>query len=93
VISLGNEERNLELLTKVPKLKTMVLQMSGMLLAENQNNLDDFKNLSPEMRYQKLLENRPELFQRVPLQYIASYLGITPVSFSRMRRRILQKAK
>lgn len=91
VISLGNEERNKKLLTKVPKLESMVLQLSTSLLAENQSTLDDFKNRSPEMRYRKLLETRPELFQRVPLQYIASYLGITPVSLSRMRKRIATK--
>ncbi len=62
----------------------MVLQMSHSLLAEKQNILDDFKNLNPEMRY----KNCPELFQGIPLQYISSHLGITPVSLSRMRKRI-----
>jgi len=91
VIALGNEERNKELLAKVPKLESMIVQLSGSLLAANQNSLDDFKNLSAEMRYRKLLDTRPDLFQRVPLQYIASYLGITPVSLSRMRKRISSK--
>ena len=88
VIALGNEQRNKQLLTRVPKLESMVINLSGTLLAENQNSLDDFKNLSPEMRYKKLVESRPELFQRAPLYHIASYLGITPVSLSRMRKRI-----
>lgn len=88
VISLGNEERNKALLMKIPRLESMVLKLSGSLLAESHTFLDDFKNLSPEMRYLKLHENRPDIFQRVPLQYIASYLGITPVSLSRMRKRI-----
>jgi len=91
VVALGNEERNKKLLEDVPKLESMVVQLSGSLLAESNNALDDFKNLSPEMRYRKLMENRPELFQRVPLQYIASYLGITAVSLSRMRKRISAK--
>jgi CRP-like cAMP-binding protein len=91
VISLGNEERNKALLMKIPRLESMVLQLSGSLLAENHTSLDDFKNLSPEMRYIKLSQNRPDIFQRVPLQYIASYLGITPVSLSRMRKRISTK--
>ncbi|MEM9672131.1 MAG: Crp/Fnr family transcriptional regulator [Cyclobacteriaceae bacterium] len=43
---------------------------------------------SPEERYQKLLAAQPEWFQRVPQHYIASFLGITPVSLSRIRKRI-----
>ena len=43
---------------------------------------------TPEERYRNLIQERPELIQRVPLRYIASYLGITPVSLSRIRARI-----
>ncbi|MEQ9443774.1 MAG: Crp/Fnr family transcriptional regulator [Cyclobacteriaceae bacterium] len=43
---------------------------------------------SPEERYQKLLQTQPEWFQRVPQHYLASFLGITPVSLSRIRKRI-----
>jgi len=41
----------------------------------------------PQERYNDLLNNHPEILQRVPQQYIASYLGITPVSLSRIRNR------
>ncbi|TNE71981.1 Crp/Fnr family transcriptional regulator [bacterium] len=92
VIALGNEERSKALIERVPKLNTMIMQFSSLLLAENQNSLDDFKILNPEERYKKLLKSRPELFQRVPLYHIASYLGITPVSLSRLRKRILTHA-
>lgn len=43
---------------------------------------------SPEKRYIKLLEESPELASRLPQQYIASFLGITPVSLSRIRGRL-----
>ena len=43
---------------------------------------------NPEKRYRKLQQDNPELVSRLPLQYIASYLGITPVSLSRIRARI-----
>jgi CRP-like cAMP-binding protein len=42
---------------------------------------------SPEERYQRLLEEYPQIVQRVPQHYIASYLGITSVSLSRIRNR------
>lgn len=38
-------------------------------------------------RYNDMLKEHPEIFQRVPLIYIASYLGITPESLSRIRRQ------
>lgn len=43
---------------------------------------------NPEKRYKKLLQDNPELVSRLPQQYIASYLGITPVSLSRIRTRL-----
>ncbi len=48
--------------------------------------LSRIKN-SPEERYRELLEQRPEILQRVPQHYIASFLGITSVSLSRIRNR------
>ena len=38
-------------------------------------------------RYNEMLKEHPDMFQRVPLVYIASYLGITPESLSRIRRQ------
>ncbi len=43
---------------------------------------------SNEERYLRLLEKRPELFQRVPNYLIASYLGMTPVGLSKLRKRL-----
>jgi len=39
-------------------------------------------------RYNDMLKEHPDMFQRVPLVYIASYLGITPESLSRIRKKI-----
>ncbi len=41
-----------------------------------------------EERYIRLLEKRPDLFQRVPQYLIASYLGLTPVGLSKLRKRL-----
>lgn len=45
---------------------------------------------TPEERYNKLLEAGGEVLQRIPQHYIANFLGITPVSLSRIRRRIMK---
>lgn len=42
---------------------------------------------SPEKRYLELLKSNPEILQRIPQHYIASYLGITSVSLSRIKNR------
>lgn len=42
---------------------------------------------SPEQRYAELLKQRPDIIQRIPQRYIASFLGITPESLSRIRGR------
>lgn len=46
---------------------------------------------TPEQRYEKLVNENPEIIERVPHYYIASYLGITPVSLSRIRSRLSKK--
>ncbi|MCL6272390.1 Crp/Fnr family transcriptional regulator [Muricauda sp. 2012CJ35-5] len=45
-------------------------------------------NDTAEQRYLKLFTERPELIQKIPLKYIASYIGITPQALSRIRKRI-----
>lgn len=41
-----------------------------------------------EQRYLTLLQNSPDIFQQAPLKYVASYLGITDTSLSRIRKEI-----
>lgn len=43
---------------------------------------------TPHERYLKLIEERPEIIQRVPQHYIASYLGISSVHLSRIKNKI-----
>lgn len=42
---------------------------------------------TPRQRYEELIKKQPQIIRRVPQHYIASYLGITPVSLSRIRNR------
>ncbi|MES2701724.1 MAG: Crp/Fnr family transcriptional regulator [Bacteroidota bacterium] len=43
---------------------------------------------SPEANYLRLLQERPKLVQRVPQYYIASYLGVSPETLSRIRKKL-----
>lgn len=48
---------------------------------------------SPEERYRDLLRQCPTLIDRVPHYHVASYLGITPESLSRLRRRCVSRSQ
>jgi len=77
--------------TEIPKLRLWYdLKQRKMNIAMI-NRLSEIKSSTCEERYLKLLNKHPEIFQRVPLQYIASYLDIEPQSLSRMRKRIISK--
>ena len=45
-------------------------------------------SMTAEERYLHLFKERPDLFLKIPMKYIASYIGITPQALSRIRRRI-----
>ncbi|TDQ18959.1 CRP-like cAMP-binding protein [Algoriphagus boseongensis] len=55
---------------------------------ETLRRLENIQFLTAEERYQKLLEEHPEIVQKIPLKYVASFLGITQVSLSRIRASI-----
>ncbi len=50
--------------------------------------LEELQTETAENRYIKLLNNQPELLQRIPLKHLASYLGIAPQSLSRIRKKV-----
>ncbi|MEM9676235.1 MAG: Crp/Fnr family transcriptional regulator [Bacteroidota bacterium] len=50
--------------------------------------LEELQTETAENRYLKLLNNQPELLQRIPLKHLASYLGIAPQSLSRIRKKV-----
>jgi CRP-like cAMP-binding protein len=53
--------------------------------------LGSFYTDAPEKRYREFLMSYPDLAQRIPQYYIASYVGIKPQSLSRIRKRISGK--
>ena len=78
--------------------KSHAWEKFGRLLAQEAFNLamsriEGFIFKSPEERYLELLSTGREILQRMPQHYIANYLGITPVSLSRIRKRILETVR
>ncbi len=53
--------------------------------------VESFVFLSPEQRYKKYVIDYPNIINRAPDKYIANVLGITPVSLSRIRKRIASR--
>lgn len=55
-------------------------------------NLNSFIKYSPEERYEHLIKKQPHLVLRVKSKYLASYIGIHPVSLSRLKSRFLKNS-
>lgn len=67
--------------------------MLARLLNQKQQREHTLLALSGRERYLRLCQQQPELAARVQLVYLASYLGLTDVSLSRIRRQIRQQAR
>jgi CRP-like cAMP-binding protein len=63
-------------------------QLGRILEIALQNQDFQHNRLSPEQKYQRLLSTRPGILQVFPLKHIASYLGMTPETLSRIRKKI-----
>ena len=61
----------------------------GRIFEQTIQNQDFRQNrLTPEQKYELLLATKPELLQHFPLKHIASYMGMTPETLSRVRKKI-----
>lgn len=61
--------------------------MEGLFLRKQQRVIS-FINETAENRYKRVLSQKPDMLLHVPMQYTASYLGMTPETLSRIRARI-----
>ena len=92
IVTIGNKSSTKNLLKEHPEINQLFININEAQLASNRESLDSYINLSPEDRFRKLVDERPELIQRVPQYHLASYLGIKPQSLSRIKKRIIKKA-
>lgn len=85
------KENQEELYEKIPKLERFFRILTENSLVAHQERLMDNLSLSAEERFEKFCSKYPTLIQKVPQKQIASYIGVTPEFFSKMKSRMLKK--
>lgn len=81
------------LLRELPAVAVFFRILVERIAAESMERTKSLLGYTPQKRFIALAEARPDIFQRVPQRYIAQYLGITPESLSRIRKRLFVEAK
>lgn len=87
-ISKENQEK---MYLEVPKTERFFRIIIENSLVASQQRLIDNMSLTAEARYEKFLEKFSELAHQIPQKQIASYIGVTPEFFSKMKARLLKK--
>ncbi|NRS87377.1 CRP-like cAMP-binding protein [Flavobacterium sp. 7E] len=90
VVFLSKENQEL-LYKEIPKLERFFRILIENSLVANQERLMDNLSLSAEERFEKFCGKYPTLIQKVPQKQIASYIGVTPEFFSKMKAKLLRK--
>jgi CRP-like cAMP-binding protein len=88
VLSKENQE---QLYLEIPKLERFFRILIENSLVANQERLMDNLSLTAEERFDKFCKKYPTLIQKVPQKQIASFIGVTPEFFSKMKSRLLRK--
>jgi CRP-like cAMP-binding protein len=90
-VALLSKENQEELYHKIPKLERFFRILTENSLVAHQERLMDNLSLTAEERFEKFCSKYPTLIQKVPQKQIASYIGVTPEFFSKMKAKILRK--
>ncbi len=88
ILVMGDVNLKTAMFSQHAHLKDMTYRMLEEKIGEIKEDLSGFMSSSPEERVKALKQNRPDLFKRVPQHQLASYLGLTPESLSRIKKRI-----
>lgn len=75
---------------EIPRLERFFRILTENNLLSNQQRVLDKMSLTAEERYEKFIKKHPEVTQCLPQKYIASYIGVTPEFFSKMKSRMLR---
>lgn len=80
-----------ELYTASPKFETIARVINERIVLRLAEISEMLILSSPEQRYERLMENNRLVFEQAPRKYIAHLIGITPESFSRLSKRMMDK--
>lgn len=80
-----------ELIVRIPAMSKMITRLDQRNFIASQKRIHASISLTAEERYLELLNNNPAFLQRFPQNMIASFLGITPETLSRIRKKALSK--
>ena len=81
-----SKERYLKLINENQELKIIWDLLLQQLLLQQIEREKDILITSPQKRYHRVLLRSPQLFQEIKSKYIASYLRMSPETFSRLKR-------
>ncbi len=90
VIAISKENHE-DLYQQIPKLERFFRILAENSLVAHQERLMDNLSLTAEERFDKMCKKYPTLMQRVPQKHIASYIGVTPEFFSKMKSNWARK--
>lgn len=93
IANANTPEYEQEMFLKFPQFERVCRIMGEVMMSNYQKKFTNYKMATPEDRYLNLLQARPDLLQRAPQYQIARYLGLTPQSLSRIRKRLMNKSK
>ena len=85
---MGTAAKEQDLYDSHPRFESIARKILEHSFAQMQTDMRKHYTETPEMRYKKLITERPSLIQRVPQYQIASYIGVQPETLSRMRGRM-----
>lgn len=87
-IYLINKPNLKKLVDEIPSFKDFYIDLLEATICGIDASRHDLIVLTAEQRYEKMLKKEPHLLQQIPLQYLASMLGVTPRHLSRIRSNI-----
>lgn len=91
LLTVGTQSLVDQMCERIPRLTEFIKNEVEKDAGALQERMASYMTSTPEERFEQLLAENPSLLNRVPQHQIASYLGVTPESLSRIKKRTLSR--